>query len=497
MKRFLLALIALVALSASTRAQLDSTISKIAPASVVAGSGSFTLILNGVFGAGGCHTNNVSFNGVTLTTIFETSSIIYATVPGNLIQAIGSASIHTVCFSHISNTVFLPVLNPLAVITSYTPTYFVTGQNATVTVHGQDFSPASTILFDFQAITTTFVDTGTLTGTIPGAIVTANAHHLYVYNGPFRGGSVTQVRPVTFNPGTISVSTPNLNSLAGSVIRDTSGTVTLGTPWFTLGGSDPGSFTVGTVDPPATSCGDGLVLGPNLTCGFVVSCVPGSAGAKSATLTVLSDATNGPQVSNLSCTGSTAKTIATSATSLSFGSVATTKTATNSTTLSATFGSFALGTPYYTLTGDASFTVTGGSCANGFTLGSCGVIVSFTPTTIGVKTATLAINSAADNSVSIALSGTGVTATTHQVLVSWTASMAANVVGYNVYRAVAGGTFSGTPLNGGTPVATTSYTDTTAVTGTSYVYGVTTVGGPPAWATGTESTIAASNQVTP
>jgi hypothetical protein len=70
---------------------------------------------------------------------------------------------------------------------------------------------------------------------------------------------------------------------------------------------------------------------------------------------------------------------------------------------------------------------------------------------------------------------TGLTATTGnaKVLLSWTASSSRGVVGYDVYRENANGTWPTSPLAN---TASTSYTDTGLTNGTTYTYRVTSVG---------------------
>ena len=62
------------------------------------------------------------------------------------------------------------------------------------------------------------------------------------------------------------------------------------------------------------------------------------------------------------------------------------------------------------------------------------------------------------------------------VALNWTANSEADLVGYNVYRGTSPGvSTSGTPLNGDTPLSTTSYSDSSVTNGTTYYYAVTAV----------------------
>ena len=62
----------------------------------------------------------------------------------------------------------------------------------------------------------------------------------------------------------------------------------------------------------------------------------------------------------------------------------------------------------------------------------------------------------------------------HVIALSWTASAASNITGYNVYRAtVSGGPYS--RINSGGLVAASLYDDGMVKSGTTYFYVVTTV----------------------
>jgi hypothetical protein len=101
--------------------------------------------------------------------------------------------------------------------------------------------------------------------------------------------------------------------------------------------------------------------------------------------------------------------------------------------------------------------------------------VTFDPAGAGSVTGGVTITSdAANSSVSIGLSGTGVQApVSHNVELNWAASTSAGVTGYDVYR----GTVSSGPyaLLTATPLASTSFTDTTTQAGETYYYVVTSV----------------------
>lgn len=452
------------------------------PDHIVQGSGDTTIQL---FGRNLPNTF-VLWNGVThLTTTFFSSSVVTAVVPAAQLHTIKTFTVQI----GTSNIVGFHVVIPLAVVTRYDPAQFVLPQDTPVTVTGYEFASNATILFDWNPLTTTFVSSTTLTGTVPANLITPNVHTVTVYNGVFAGGSITQVIPSTYSAGVISVSSTGSGN--GGIIRDTLGVVTLATPYFTLTGTNAADFAV-------SGCSDGQVLQPSQFCQLVITFTPSGTGAETATLTIFSDATNSPQSIPLAGTGSSAKTIQSVPTSINFGNTATGTSPSASASIMAAFGSFALNTPFDTLSGSGDFSVSGGTCADGLTLPpTCTVNVTFAPSVAGSKSATLTINSAADNNpITIALSGVAQAPGASSVKVTWGASSSAGIAGYNVYRAVLGSSF-GAALNGGTPVNALTYTDTTVVSGTTYVYGVTAVGMLPNWPTGSESAVLQTNAVTP
>jgi hypothetical protein len=102
--------------------------------------------------------------------------------------------------------------------------------------------------------------------------------------------------------------------------------------------------------------------------------------------------------------------------------------------------------------------------------------ISFDPSAAGSVNGSVIVASNATNSpLTITLSGTGVVPAQHSVALAWTASTTSGVVGYNVYRGTAEGTYSLISSS----VAGTSYTDTTVQSGqdTTYYYVVTAVNG--------------------
>jgi hypothetical protein len=100
--------------------------------------------------------------------------------------------------------------------------------------------------------------------------------------------------------------------------------------------------------------------------------------------------------------------------------------------------------------------------------------VELTPKAVGSLPGAITITSnASDPKITVALSGTGISASVHDVVLNWMGSTSTAVEGYNVYRSnISGGPYSKIVTY---PVSSTEYTDATVTAGLEYYYVVTTV----------------------
>jgi hypothetical protein len=233
-----------------------------------------------------------------------------------------------------------------------------------------------------------------------------------------------------------------------------------------------------------------VTLNPNQAVTLQVHFEPTATGAVTGQITISSNSTTGSTaVVALSGTGTAASPQLTiGASSLSFGSLTVNTASTLSLTLTST-GTSAVTVNSAAIRG-AGFTIVGG----GFpvTLNPTQTLtlqVQFEPTTAGAVTGQLAIssNSTSGGTADVALSGTG-TAVAHSVDLSWTAPSSSTdpVTGYNIYRAISGGSLA---LVNSSPDSSTTYVDSTVVSGTIYNYVVKSVD-----SSGAESV--ASNEIT-
>ncbi len=172
----------------------------------------------------------VTFRGTTFTAIYESSTLLFVSVPASLLEQAGNAAVFvTNPDAQNSNTAQFPVLAPT--ITSVTPTQRTVGSGSfTLTVNGTNFvnqsltcdcsdGQTSEIVFDGTPVATTWVSTTQLTALIPGPLagpprsININVRNPQVTpatgtlsaNFPFAivgGPTVTSVNPVSRTAGT-------------------------------------------------------------------------------------------------------------------------------------------------------------------------------------------------------------------------------------------------------------------------------------------------------
>ena len=150
-------------------------------------------------------------------------------------------------------------------------------------------------------------------------------------------------------------------------------------------------------------------VAPNATCQIAVNFVPTATGTRTGTLTVTSNAQNGPQTVTLTGTGTPGSAVLLlSATSITFpntavgsSSVAQTLTLKNTGAIPVTISNIAL-------TGDYSDVATGCSVALA-TNATCQIAITFTPTAAGIRAGTLTLTSNGTGSPqTVSLTGTGI-----------------------------------------------------------------------------------------
>jgi hypothetical protein len=207
-------------------------------------------------------------------------------------------------------------------------------------------------------------------------------------------------------------------------------------------------------------------------CTISVKFTPSAAGSRSADLAITDNATGSPQSVSLSGTGiSIGANVSPS--SLLFGNQSVGATSTAQAVTLTNSGNAALSVTSIAVFGvNASDFTQNNNCGSSVAASAkCSIVVLFTPSALGTRTAALSISDNATGSPqSVSLSGTA----GHDVVLSWTASTTGGVAGYNIYRGTKSGGESSTPLNSG-PINGTDYTDETVTAGVQYYYTITSV----------------------
>jgi len=254
------------------------------------------------------------------------------------------------------------------------------------------------------------------------------------------------------------------SSAAQTITLNNTGNAALSLTSITLTGTNPGDFA------QTNNCGSSVAAGAS--CTISVTFTPAASGTRTAAVTLTDNATGSPQTVSLSGTG-TATVVSLSPTSLTFGSEPVDTTSSPQVVTLTNAGSAALNITSISITGaNATDFTENNTCSSAVAAGgNCTITILFTPSASGTRTASLNIaDSASGSPQSVSLSGTG----THDVILSWTASVTTGVTGYNVFRGTTSGGESATPLNP-TPIAGTTYVDGTVTAGATYYYVVTTV----------------------
>ena len=182
--------------------------------------------------------------------------------------------------------------------------------------------------------------------------------------------------------------TNGTTSAARVVTVTNTGTANLVVAGVTRTGTNPNQFT------STTNC---ATVVPGGSCTATVRFAPTSAGAKSATLNISSNAVGSPHLVSLTGTGVVPVPSASVPATLAFGNVNRNTTATQN--LTVTNNGPGTLTVSSASTNNARFTVTLGTCVNPVGAGNtCRLSVSFRPIVTGNQTATLTVNSNASNS---------------------------------------------------------------------------------------------------
>jgi hypothetical protein len=295
------------------------------------------------------------------------------------------------------------------------------------------------------------------TATISSNAATSPTSVSFDGNGVSSPAPAMSVSPVSLSFGNIVVATSSTKTVA---ITNT-GTADLIISAINVSGN---GFSVTPTTFPLT-----VKAGATYTASFVFS--PNSAGAVSGAASIVSNAGGSAPVVSLAGSGVTAPvgTLSVFPNSVAFGNVTVGATSSKNVVLSNT-GNANVVVSSATVTGSA-FTINGTTPVTIAPGASSTWSVSFAPQAAGAASGNASFVSNASNpNTAVSLAGSGVTATAHNVDLTWVASTSV-VSGYNVYR----GSQTGGPYQrvNTTLLSAFGYTDSAVASGQNYFYVVT------------------------
>lgn len=234
-------------------------------------------------------------------------------------------------------------------------------------------------------------------------------------------GTATPQPAISLNAATLTFASQTVGSASTSqtVTVSNSGSATLSFSGLTLAGTAAGDFT------RSGTCSATGALAAGATCSLSFSFTPGAVGARTATLTLASDASNGSAVLSLAGTGAAVATPAVGLTpgSLAFGNQTTGVASTARTATLSNSGSGALSISGITAT--SGFGVSHNCGASLAAAASCTLSVTFTPAASGAAAGSVSVASnAAGSPHALSLSGSGVAASPVLAWLPATASVA-------------------------------------------------------------------------
>lgn len=188
------------------------SLTSLSPSSVTAGSGAFTLTVNG---SNLTSSSSVRWNGSARTTTFVNSGQVTAAITAADIATAGTASVTVINPSPGgggSNTLTFAINQPVPALTSLSPSSATAGgPQFTLTVNGSNFMSTSVVNWNGSARATSFVNSGQVTATILSTdIATEGSAQVTVVN-PAPGGGTSNA--LTF---TITSAQPTITSLSPS-----------------------------------------------------------------------------------------------------------------------------------------------------------------------------------------------------------------------------------------------------------------------------------------
>jgi hypothetical protein len=283
-----------------------------------------------VLGSGFADYDSVEINGQAVSSDFVDSGHMQATIPAELTGQTGSIPFAVISpYTGPSNTLALPMVNPVPVLEGNGPITVIPGNGLNLNLYGIMFVPGSTIQWNGQNLSTDYSggETGSglqeVFGSVPGSLTAQSGTATVTVFNPPPGGGVSNPISVDISPAhpvlmlslwdsannidnyyTIPSSIDLGSALLNNSINDGLALYNYGTASDTVSSI---AVTSGPFSLQNNSCTviQGLNVGGSGPghCGVSLMFTPVSTGAFSATLTITDSTSGSPYIITLTGTG--------------------------------------------------------------------------------------------------------------------------------------------------------------------------------------------------
>jgi photosystem II stability/assembly factor-like uncharacterized protein len=192
-------------------------INSLSPTSVIAGSSSFTLTVNG---SSFVSSSLVQWNEGPLATTFVNSGQVTATVPASDVANAGTAQVtvmNPAPGGGTSNALTFTIDNPAPTTLSISPSSAgAGGAQFTLTVNGTNFVSSSSVQWNGTGLATAFVNGGQVTATVPASDIANGGTTQVTVLNPAPGGGTSNAQTFTIdNPVPTATSLSPTKTTAG------------------------------------------------------------------------------------------------------------------------------------------------------------------------------------------------------------------------------------------------------------------------------------------
>lgn len=266
-----------------------------------------------ILGSGFADCDTVEINGQPTDSAFLDASDLQATIPAALTGQTGSIPFTVVSpYAGSSNTLSLPMVNPVPVIDSTWPATLITGSSgAALSAVGTGFVAGSVVQWNGQNLATVLNGGETSSGdevldaSVPSNLLANSGTATITVSNPSPGGGISNAvsvdvspaHPVVSYPASIDFGTVLLNVPATQTVQLTN----VGTAYYMVSSV---TMSSGLFSAQWTNCSG---IQPFSVCNLQVQFSPTTAGAATATLTITDNAPHSPH--NIPVTGTGTQTL--------------------------------------------------------------------------------------------------------------------------------------------------------------------------------------------